>query len=38
MSEQLDYIYMIYDLHGQWNYGNDFSQEGCPGGIASVGM
>ena len=33
MSEVVDYIiYMTYDLHGQWDYGNAFSDPGCPGG------
>ncbi|KAI1131004.1 glycoside hydrolase family 18 protein [Nemania abortiva] len=33
MSEALDYIvYMTYDLHGQWDAGNKYAQEGCPGG------
>lgn len=33
MSEVVDYIvYMTYDLHGQWDYGNKFSQEGCADG------
>ena len=33
MAEVVDYIvYMTYDLHGQWDYGNKFSQEGCPAG------
>ncbi|EEA26398.1 hypothetical protein TMatcc_005334 [Talaromyces marneffei ATCC 18224] len=33
MSQVVDYIvYMTYDLHGQWDYGNKFSQEGCPNG------
>ncbi|KAI2464120.1 glycoside hydrolase superfamily [Annulohypoxylon bovei var. microspora] len=33
MSESLDYIvYMTYDLHGQWDAGNEFAQEGCAGG------
>lgn len=32
MGSVVDYIvYMTYDLHGQWDYGNKFSQEGCPG-------
>jgi len=27
----IDYIiYMTYDLHGQWDFGNDFSDPGCP--------
>lgn len=29
----VDYIiYMTYDLHGQWDYGNAFSDPGCPDG------
>jgi chitinase len=29
----LDYItYMTYDLHGQWDYGNKWSNPGCPAG------
>ncbi|KAI9700939.1 MAG: hypothetical protein M1820_006584 [Bogoriella megaspora] len=33
MALQLDYIvYMTYDLHGQWDAGNQWSQEGCLGG------
>ncbi|KAJ4246526.1 hypothetical protein NW762_013466 [Fusarium torreyae] len=29
----VDYIvYMTYDLHGQWDYGNQFISSGCPGG------
>ncbi|KAF2168013.1 glycoside hydrolase family 18 protein [Zasmidium cellare ATCC 36951] len=33
MSEVLDYIiYMTYDLHGQWDSGNQWSQDGCPTG------
>lgn len=33
MSVILDYIiYMTYDLHGQWDYGNKWSDPGCPGG------
>ncbi|RFU75800.1 glycoside hydrolase family 18 [Trichoderma arundinaceum] len=33
MAEQVDYIvYMTYDLHGQWDYGNQFSQDGCLAG------
>lgn len=28
-----DYImYMTYDLRGQWDYGNEFINEGCPKG------
>lgn len=33
MGVILDYIvYMTYDLHGQWDYGNQWSDSGCPGG------
>jgi hypothetical protein len=33
MAPVLDYIvYMTYDLHGQWDYGNQFSTEGCEAG------
>ncbi|KAL6857694.1 hypothetical protein ACO1O0_005136 [Amphichorda felina] len=33
ISEVVDYIvYMTYDLHGQWDYGNEFVNEGCPNG------
>lgn len=33
MAQELTYIiYMTYDLHGQWDYGNTFSQEGCASG------
>lgn len=33
MSELLDYIvYMTYDLHGQWDAGNQWSSPGCPTG------
>ncbi|PNS16971.1 Endochitinase B [Sphaceloma murrayae] len=33
MNPLLDYIvYMTYDLHGQWDYGNKFTSPGCPGG------
>ncbi|KAI8954477.1 hypothetical protein F4801DRAFT_533349 [Xylaria longipes] len=29
----VDYIvYETYDLHGQWDYGNTFSVDGCPAG------
>ncbi|KAJ2210241.1 hypothetical protein EV179_006366, partial [Coemansia sp. RSA 487] len=39
MSQYLDYIvYMTYDFHGQWDYGNKYSQEGCPKvGMAAYG-
>ena len=33
MAKSLDYIvYMTYDLHGQWDYGNKWSQDGCSSG------
>ncbi|KAM0323764.1 hypothetical protein ACHAQA_008701 [Verticillium albo-atrum] len=33
MTKVLDYfIYMTYDLHGQWDYGNKFANPGCPNG------
>ncbi|KAF2160117.1 glycoside hydrolase family 18 protein [Zasmidium cellare ATCC 36951] len=33
MSNVLDYIiYITYDLHGQWDANNQWSQEGCPTG------
>ncbi|KAM3553987.1 hypothetical protein MY1884_006378 [Beauveria asiatica] len=33
MSWYLDYVvYMTYDLHGQWDAGNQWSSEGCPAG------
>ncbi|TPX06880.1 uncharacterized protein E0L32_002376 [Thyridium curvatum] len=33
MSKVVDYIiYMTYDLHGQWDYGNQWSSPGCPNG------
>ncbi|KAH9203891.1 glycoside hydrolase superfamily [Leptodontidium sp. 2 PMI_412] len=33
MSKVVDYIvYMTYDLHGQWDYGNAWSDDGCPAG------
>ncbi|KAF2819903.1 putative glycosyl hydrolase, family 18 [Ophiobolus disseminans] len=33
MAEALDYIiYMTYDLHGQWDYGNKWTSPGCPNG------
>lgn len=33
MSAVVDYIvFMTYDLHGQWDYGNDYSDPGCSGG------
>jgi GH18 family chitinase len=33
MAKALDYIiYMTYDLHGQWDYGNKWTSPGCLGG------
>ncbi|KAF4156615.1 hypothetical protein CNMCM6069_006513 [Aspergillus lentulus] len=33
MGIHLDYIvYMSYDLHGQWDYGNKWTSSGCPSG------
>jgi GH18 family chitinase len=33
ISSWVDYIiYMTYDLHGQWDYGNKWSNPGCPEG------
>ncbi|KAF2159058.1 glycoside hydrolase family 18 protein [Zasmidium cellare ATCC 36951] len=33
ISDIVDYIiYMTYDLHRQWDYGNTFTQSGCPAG------
>lgn len=33
MAPVVDYIvYMTYDLHGQWDYNNTFSNPGCPDG------
>jgi chitinase len=33
MAAVVDYIvYMTYDLHGQWDYANEFSNPGCPDG------
>ncbi|EEP76245.1 conserved hypothetical protein [Uncinocarpus reesii 1704] len=33
IGETVDYIiYMTYDLHGQWDYGNKWTSEGCPEG------
>ncbi|RBQ71063.1 hypothetical protein VDGD_07000 [Verticillium dahliae] len=32
ISKIVDYIvYMTYDLHGQWDVGNKWASEGCPG-------
>ncbi|EGX90960.1 class V chitinase Chi100 [Cordyceps militaris CM01] len=29
----VDYVvFMTYDLHGQWDYGNKWTDSGCPGG------
>ncbi|KAL2814526.1 hypothetical protein BDW59DRAFT_167173 [Aspergillus cavernicola] len=33
IAKVVDYIvYMAYDLHGQWDVGNEFATEGCPSG------
>ncbi|KAF2150413.1 glycoside hydrolase family 18 protein, partial [Myriangium duriaei CBS 260.36] len=33
MGKVVDYIvYMTYDLHGQWDYGNKWTDPGCSGG------
>lgn len=33
LAEVCDYIvFMTYDLHGQWDYDNENSDSGCPGG------
>ncbi|KAF2003786.1 glycoside hydrolase family 18 protein [Amniculicola lignicola CBS 123094] len=33
MAKDLDYIiYMTYDLHGQWDYGNKWTSPGCESG------
>ncbi|KAK2746207.1 hypothetical protein FQN57_003329 [Myotisia sp. PD_48] len=33
IAKVVDYIvYMTYDLHGQWDYGNSYSSPGCPEG------
>ncbi|OKL55218.1 hypothetical protein UA08_09514 [Talaromyces atroroseus] len=33
LSSVIDYIvFMTYDLHGQWDYGNAYSDPGCSGG------
>lgn len=33
ISKVVDYIvFMTYDLHGQWDYGNPWSQDGCADG------
>tara|TARA_R110002060_G_scaffold65660_1_gene74670 strand:+ start:625 stop:951 length:327 start_codon:yes stop_codon:yes gene_type:complete len=33
MGAALDYIiYMTYDLHGQWDYGNKWTSSGCTTG------
>ncbi|KAJ6783597.1 hypothetical protein PWT90_10948 [Aphanocladium album] len=32
ITKIVDYVvYMTYDLHGQWDYGNKWSSPGCPG-------
>ncbi|KAH8885958.1 glycoside hydrolase family 18 protein [Thozetella sp. PMI_491] len=34
ISKVVDYIvFMTYDLHGQWDAGNSYSQEGCSNGM-----
>ncbi|KAK3934563.1 putative glycoside hydrolase [Diplogelasinospora grovesii] len=34
ISKVVDYIvFMTYDLHGQWDAGNKYSQEGCSNGM-----
>ncbi|KAF1964360.1 glycoside hydrolase [Bimuria novae-zelandiae CBS 107.79] len=33
MAKEIDYIiYMTYDLHGQWDYGNNWTSPGCTNG------
>ncbi|KAM0469616.1 hypothetical protein ACHAPX_010395 [Trichoderma viride] len=33
LAKTVDYIvYMTYDLHGQWDYGNKWTSPGCPNG------
>ncbi len=33
MPQVTDYVvYMTYDLHGQWDYGNIWAADGCPNG------
>ncbi|KAH6688599.1 hypothetical protein F5X68DRAFT_168527 [Plectosphaerella plurivora] len=33
IAKIVDYIiYMTYDLHGQWDYGNQWANPGCPSG------
>ncbi|KAL4765634.1 uncharacterized protein BDW70DRAFT_168842 [Aspergillus foveolatus] len=33
ISDVVDYIvYIAYDLHGQWDYGNQYATSGCPKG------
>lgn len=33
MAPLVDYlVYMTYDLHGQWDYGNQYASPGCPSG------
>ncbi|KJZ77005.1 hypothetical protein HIM_03326 [Hirsutella minnesotensis 3608] len=33
IMKYIDYVvYMTYDMHGQWDYGNKWATEGCPAG------
>jgi hypothetical protein len=33
IASKIDYIvYMTYDLHGQWDYGNVYAFDSCPSG------
>jgi chitinase len=33
MAALVDYVvFMTYDIHGQWDYGNPYSDDGCPTG------
>jgi spore germination protein YaaH len=33
IADEIDYIvYMTYDLHGQWDYGNVNAFDSCPSG------
>ncbi|KAL4739555.1 glycoside hydrolase superfamily [Aspergillus similis] len=32
VTQQDYYVYMTYDLHGQWDYDNEFVNPGCPTG------
>lgn len=33
MAQTVDYVvFLTYDIHGQWDYGNPFFDPGCPGG------